>query len=498
MKYNVNAKRVLGKRDIMLYGHFIEHFHRQIYGGVYDPGNPLSDEDGFRTDVLDAMRKIRVPVMRWPGGCFVSTYNWKRAVGPERTPMFDKSWRVEDPNTFGTDEYVKMCRKIGCEPYICTNAGTGTPEEMSDWLEYCNLDHEGEFAKWRIANGCREPHKVKYWSIGNENYGGWELGAKTVGEWGRLVLESAKLMKRVDPDTELSAAALSDTNWNVELLRNAGQYLDWISIHKYWDMMPQVNSFADYEGVMAYTDDLGNDLNRVRGLLTAFGLEKKIKIAYDEWNLRSWHHPNVHTIRQGRTPDEYITPRDLNDRNQDYTMADAVFSACFLNTLNRNCDIVGMANFAPIVNTRGCIYTHKDGIVLRSTYHVFDLYVNYLGDEILDLWTPDACEMMKVRAKNGRYTEVPVLDVLATKRSWDGVTAVSAVNKHASETRSITLDVENAAEYRIVTVNGDSTESYNDVDVNGVALTEGEWIPVSGSVTAELAPHSVNIIEIRS
>ena len=160
-------------------------------------------------------------------------------------------------------------------------------------------------------------------------------------------------MKRVDPDTELSAAALSDTNWNVELLRNAGQYLDWISIHKYWDMMPQVNSFADYEGVMAYTDDLGNDLNRVRGLLTAFGLEKKIKIAYDEWNLRSWHHPNVHTIRQGRTPDEYITPRDLNDRNQDYTMADAVFSACFLNTLNRNCDIGGMANCAPIVTPRG-------------------------------------------------------------------------------------------------------------------------------------------------
>ena len=498
MQYSVNTKRVLGKRDIMLYGHFIEHFHRQIYGGVYDPGNPLSDEDGFRTDVLDAMRKIKVPVIRWPGGCFVSSYNWKKAVGPERTPMFDKAWRVEDPNTFGTDEYVKMCRKIGCEPYICTNAGTGTAEEMSDWVEYCNLDHEGEFAKWRIANGYAEPHRVKYWSIGNENYGWWEIGAKSVEEWGRLVLESAKMMKHVDPDAELSAAALSDTNWNVELLKNAGQHLDWISLHKYWDMMPQVNNFADYEGVMAFTDDLENDLNRARGLLTAFGLEKKIKIAYDEWNLRSWHHPNVHTIRQGRTPEEYITPRDLNDRNQDYTMADAVFTACFLNTLNRNCDIVGMANFAPIVNTRGCIYTHKDGIVLRSTYHVFDLYVNYLGDEILDLWNPDACEMMKVRAKNGRYTEVPVLDVLATKRSWDDVTAVSVVNKHASEARSITLDVENAAEYRIVTVNGDSTESYNDVNVNGVALTEGEWMPVSGSVTAELAPHSVNIIEIRS
>ena len=165
---SINDRRVKGKRDIMLYGHFIEHFHRQIYDGIFAPGNPLSDEDGFRTDIIDAMKKIRVPVLRWPGGCFASSYHWKDAVGATRKPMFDKAWRVEDPNTFGTDEYIKLCRKIGCEPYICTNAGTGTPEEMSDWVEYCNLDHEGQYAKQRIANGYEKPHKVKYWSIGNE------------------------------------------------------------------------------------------------------------------------------------------------------------------------------------------------------------------------------------------------------------------------------------------------------------------------------------------
>ena len=167
----INANRTLGRRDPMIYGHFIEHFHRQIYGGVYDPGNPLSDAEGFRQDVLEAMRRIHVPVLRWPGGCFVSSYHWKKAVGRRRTPFFDKAWRVEDPNDFGTDEYVALCRKIGCEPYICTNAGTGTAEEMSDWVEYCNLDHEGEFAKWRMANGHEKPFGVKYWSIGNENYG---------------------------------------------------------------------------------------------------------------------------------------------------------------------------------------------------------------------------------------------------------------------------------------------------------------------------------------
>jgi alpha-N-arabinofuranosidase len=156
----------------MIYGHFIEHFHWQIYGGVFDPGNPLSDDGGFRTDVIEALRHIKTPVLRWPGGCFVSAHHWKDAVGPQRIASFDKAWRVEEPNTFGTDEYIAFCRKLGCEPYICTNAGSGGAEEMSDWVEYCNLPHEGLWARQRIAN---------------ENYFGGEIGAKSSLEWGRLV-----------------------------------------------------------------------------------------------------------------------------------------------------------------------------------------------------------------------------------------------------------------------------------------------------------------------
>jgi alpha-N-arabinofuranosidase len=210
MKFTIQPARALFVRNPMLYGHFLEHFHRQIYGGVYDPGSPLSDEDGFRTDVLEALRRIKTPVIRWPGGCFVSSYHWEKGVGPVRVPSFDKAWRVEDDNRFGTDEYIKFCRKIGCEPYICTNAGTGTEEEMSSWMEYCNLESEGEYARKRIANGHPEPYRVKYWSIGNENYGGWEIGAKSSAEWSRFVLEAAKMMKHVDPTCSLSAAALDD------------------------------------------------------------------------------------------------------------------------------------------------------------------------------------------------------------------------------------------------------------------------------------------------
>jgi len=499
--YRIDSERVIGERSNLLYGHFMEHFHRQIYDGIYDVKHPLADKDGFRKDVVDAMKKIKVPIIRWPGGCFVSSYHWKKAVGEKRTPFFDKAWRVEDPNSFGTDEFIKMCKAIGCEPYICTNAGTGTAEEMSDWVEYCNLETEGEYAKWRIANGYEEPHKVRYWSIGNENYGGWEIGAKDAKEWGRLVLESAKMMKHVDPTIELSAAAIADVDWNMNLLQNCGTRLDWISLHKYWNLMPEENDFATYEESMAYTNDLDTEIRKVRGLLSALGLEKDIKIAYDEWNLRGWHHPGVHSVKQAVNKEDYILPRDKNDRNQDYTMADAVFTACFLNTLNRNCDIVKMANFAPIVNTRGCIYTWEGGIVLRSTYHVFDLYVNYLGEEILDMWNPESPKQMAVKHKAGHMETVDVLDVLATRKRDENIIAVAAINKSAMEEVSLEMSFTNddrIGEYRICTVNGPDVNSYNDVNLNQVQLTEGTWQRMDEKdISIPLQPHSVNVIQFK-
>ena len=493
---SINPARRIGQRSPLLYGHFIEHFHRQIYDGIYQPGHPLSDEDGFRTDILDAMRKIKVPILRWPGGCFVSAYHWKDAVGPNRNPMFDKAWRVEDPNTFGTDEYVKLCRKLGCEPYICTNAGTGTAEEMSDWVEYCNLETEGKYAKWRIANGYDAPHNVKYWSIGNENYGHWEIGAKTTEEWVVLVRESAKMMRHVDPTAELSAAALSDPSWNLNLLKTCGEYIDWISIHEYWDMMPEVNAPSAYEQCMAFTDRIDHSVHEVRGMLAALKLDGRIKIAFDEWNLRSWHHPNVHTIRQGVGKDSYVTPRDKNDINSTYTMADAVFTACFLNAMHRHCDIVGMANFAPILNTRGCIYSHDKGIVLRSTYHVFDLYVNHLGDTVVDLWPQESLPTMTVTHKQGHSVTIDSLDLLATTFSDRSGMAVAAVNKDPDKPYTITLPLSGKTQIILRTINGESKDSYNDVNHNGVTTATTDLSTHEGSIEIALAPHSVNLIEL--
>ena len=497
MNLYVQTSRVHGRASPLLYGHFLEHFHRQIYGGVFAPGHPLADEDGFRMDVLEALRHIKVPILRWPGGCFVSAYHWQKGVGQERVASFDKAWRVEDSNRFGTDEFIKLCRKIGCAPYLCTNAGTGTLEEMSDWVEYCNLTKQGEFAKQRIANGFPSPHQVKYWSIGNENYGSWELGAKAPEEWSRLVLEAAKLMKHVDPTLSLSAAAIADIDWNLHLLRAAGHQLDWISIHAYWDAIHNTNALATYGQAMAYTQSLGESIDKVRGLLTALGLQTSIKIAFDEWNLRGWYHPGMHTAQLARTEAEYLTPRDANDDNSAYTMADAVFTACFLGELNRNCDIVGMANFAPAVNTRGCIYTHDKGIVLRTTYHVFDLYVNHLLPTVVDAY----CEEMPMAVftdKQNCPVQVNQLDVIATVGDTADQVVLAVVNKaeYDAVELSVQIDQRKPLRYCRLTLDGETANSYNDVAVQGASIRSTPWQPAASPLRLRISPHSVNIIKV--
>ena len=503
MKIIFDRDHAVGTADKMLYGHFLEHFHRQVYGGVYDPDSRFADEDGFRTDVLEAMRRLNIPIIRWPGGCYVSAYDWHYGVGKERVPTFDKAWRVEESNEFGTDEFIKLCRKLGCEPYICTNAGTGTAEEMSNWVEYCNLEKFGRFARERIANGFEEPHHVRFWSIGNENWGDHEIGSKDAVTWGQLVCESAKMMLRVDPTLELSAASIDDLDWNINLLRTAGKYLDWISIHDYWDITRDGYHYADYDTVMLRTGTrISSSIDRVRAYLISCGLEKQIRIAFDEWNLRGWYHPNLmeiynRSVQRHEDREFYeqhiLAPRNCNDINTTYTMADAVFSGAFLNTCMRNCDIVGMACFSPIVNARGAIFTYEDGIVLRPQYFVFELYANLLKDKVLKQWSENVPTITGV--DKGREYTVDTVDIAVTY--GDGSYAVAAVNKDPENEQTVDLMIleDSVTEMRLHTVNGPSTDSFNDIGRTEVGITVSEWMPFDGSIC--LAPHSVNVVELR-
>ena len=441
----------------MIFGSFIEHFDTQVYGGIFDPGNPLSDEDGFRTDVIEALREIKTPIVRWPGGCFVSTYHWIYGVGADRTPVYDKSWGVEDPNTFGTDEYIKWCRKVGCEPYICTNAGTGTAEEMSDWVEYCNLS-VGRFGRMRMANGHEEPYNVKYWSVGNENYGYWELGAKTVDEWGPLVREASKYMLSVDKDLKLLAAARSEKDWTLPLLKAAGRYLNYISIHGYWNGMAHKHDVAPFIDCMMMTERPEQDIQNAIGILDEAGYGGgKIKIAYDEWNLRSWHHPWHGDLRRGFD----IEARKKNDIPSTYTMADALFSACFLNTCLRHSDVVGMACFAPIVNTRGAIFVHKDGIVRRSTFYTMKMYANLLQKNVV----PTSLESAKLQKGNA---STAVTDAVVTCDDERQHFVYAIVNKDPKKDIDVNLSLSEfgirAPRFLKATIlSSESVDDYNDI-----------------------------------
>jgi alpha-L-arabinofuranosidase len=482
----INPRRLIGRRDRKIYGQFLEHFHRQVYGGVFEPGSTLCDERGFRTDVIEALRRIGTPVVRWPGGCFVSAYHWKDGIGARRLPSFDKAWRVEESNAFGTDEFIELCRSLDCEPYICTNAGSGTPEEMADWVEYCNLDHEGRWARERIANGHPEPHAVKYWSIGNENYFDFELGAKKPAEWARFVRESAKMMRRVDPSIEILAPSTDDVHWSGALLAEAGDLLSWVSIHGYWDALSQENKPSRYEDCMAQTAAVDRAIRKTEHVLGAMGYLGRIRIAFDEWNLRGWHHPNVVT---GRTAEEYLAPRDQNDRNEDYTMADAVFSACFLNECLRHCTTVGMANFAPAVNTRGCIYAFPGGIVVRPSYHVFDLFANRMGDSVVDSWLES--EHAFEAEPGGTATRVASLDAVATVDGQTGQLRVSVVNRHPDRALSVEVDAGGYSPVALSTLAGPDKDACNTIARPDAVRIESRK---PGRHVLELDPHSVNVL----
>ena len=487
IKITPNGTKI--KYNKMIFGQFIEHFDNQVYGGIYDPKSKFADSDGFRTDVIEALKEIKTPIVRWPGGCFVSTYHWMGGIGSNRTPVYDKTWQVEDPNTFGTDEYIKWCRKVGSEPYICTNAGTGTPEEMSDWVEYCNLT-VGKFAKMREANGHKEPYNVKYWSVGNENWGEHELGARTVEEWGPMVRESAKLMRSVTKDAKLFAAATSNKNWSLPLLKAAGKHLDYISIHGYWDPLYHYNNPASYINCMLKSQMPEEDIQRTIDILKEAGYgDGKIKIAYDEWNLRNWHHPWHGDLRKGFD----LEARRKNDIQSTYTMADALFSACFLNACLRHSDIVEIACFSPIVNTRGAIFVYPDGILKRTTFYTLYMYTHYLEDYIVPVET--SAESL---TQNDKSTAI--IDAVLSSNKTGTRYVYAITNKDPDRSIDVSLDfagLGKKAPKKLTgkVLSGKSPDDYNDIGAENRVVPKDNVFNVKNSAVT-LPPHSLVFLTI--
>ena len=471
-----------------LFGYFIEHFDTVVYGGIYDPSSPLADEDGFRKDVIDALRDAKCSIVRWPGGCFSQAYHWKNGIGPKREPSWDMAWRCEDPNTFGTDEYVKWCRKVGCEPYICANAGTGTGEEMGEWVQYCNLPDAG-WGRRRVANGHPEPYAVRYWNIGNENGGGHEIARRSAEEWGPLVREGAKMMRAADPSIFIVGAGSPKTEaWNKSLLTTAGHLIDMISVHSYPDKLLQVDKPSPYLKCMMFTDRPEKLIANVTRMLDEAECGGgKVGIAIDEWNLRSWHHPGFGMFGRGQAMD--VAARRRNDRAATYTMADAVYAASFLNACLRHCDIVRMANFAPVVNSRGAIFVYPGGIVKRTTYHVFWMYANLLQSNVMPV-------LLKCDEVSDGKKSVPSLDAVLTQSEDGSRRTLAVVNKSPDRAEMLDISallgsaVATSATLPATILSGDSPDAYNDIGSENRVVPKKAELPVAEGKVA-LPPHSI-------
>jgi len=402
-RIRIDTERVIGVVNPRLFGNFTEHLGRCIYGGIYDEGNRLSDADGFRKDVLAAVRDLNVSVLRWPGGNFVSGYHWIDGVGPKdkRPVRRDDAWGAIESNRFGTDEFLTYCERSGAEPYICINAGLGSIDEARHWVEYCNEPAHTYYADLRRANGHEQPWKVKIWGLGNEIDGPWQLGHKTAEDYAKFALEAAKAMRRADDSIELIASGSSNfrpgydwIGWNRTVLEYLKNDIDYISLHTYIG-----NPENNLEQFLGAGSDIDRRIAIVDGLIRAAEegqtTPHPIYIAFDEWNV--WYR----TL--GKTEFE-IGRKGLEER---YNFEDSLAMGMFLNSFFRHANIVRLANLAQLVNVIAPIVTSRDSMFRQTIYWPLREYGRQRGNLALD-----ALVSSPSYTYNGR--EIGYLDVSAT------------------------------------------------------------------------------------
>lgn len=375
-----NIEFQTGEIDSRLYGSFVEHMGRVVYTGVYEPGHPCADEDGFRTDVLEAVRDLGVTQIRYPGGNFVSCYRWEDGVGPkeERPRRLEIAWKAIETNQFGTNEFMKWADKAGVKPMLAVNLGTRGIEEAVQYLEYCNFPEGTSYSDLRKSHGVKEPYGVKAWCLGNEMDGPWQIGHKTSKEYGRLAAETAKAMKVVDPDIELVVCGSSLKTmetfpcWEAEVLSETYDYVDYISLHQYFDGQEKGT-----EAFLAQVDEM-NEYIRTVGAVCDFvkaqkHSEKDIRISFDEWGV--WAYSSKETVAQCERNSWQLAPR-LSEMI--YTFEDALLFGGMLLALLKNADRVKMACQSLLTNISACIMTEPGGeIWLQPIYYPFSRVAKY-------------------------------------------------------------------------------------------------------------------------
>jgi alpha-N-arabinofuranosidase len=417
------------------FGTFVEHLGRCVYTGIFEPGHPQADDDGFREDVLALVRELGVSVVRYPGGNFVSGYRWEDGVGPaeDRPRRLDLAWKSIETNEFGLNEFMRWTRKAGMEPMMALNLGTRGVQEALDLLEYATHPSGTHLSELRRQHGEKDPHDITLWCLGNELDGPWQIGHKTAREYGRLAAETARAMRMVTPGLELVACGSSSSSmptfgsWEAEVLEEAFDYVDHISCHAYYQ-----ETDGDLASFLASAVNMDHFIGSVAATADHVAAKrkstKKIGISFDEWNV--WYQSRMHDA--GPPEDWEIAPRLIED---EYNAADAVVVGNLLISLLRNTDRVAVACQAQLVNAIAPIRSEPGGATWRQTiFHPFVLTSRMAAGDVL------RTEIAAPVVSTAKHGDVPAVDAVATYDEESGDVAVFMVNRDTTSDITVELD----------------------------------------------------------
>jgi alpha-N-arabinofuranosidase len=494
----IDLARRVGDVDRRLFGSFIEHLGRCIYGGVFEEGSPLSDARGFRRDVLEAARPLRIPILRWPGGNFVSGYHWLDGVGPveERPRRAELAWHAEESNRFGTNEFIEYCRVLGAEPYICVNMGSGTMDEAQAWVEYCNGTGNTSWANLRRRHGYPEPHRVRYWGLGNEMYGSWQIGNLSPEDYVKKARSFALVMKRTDPSIQLVGCGHNGwSDWDRIVIDGLAPFIDFYSIHLYTGHPDHyVTVFQSHQAERAIRVCAAL-IERAR---YAQQLAHPIPIAFDEWNV--WYRTRSHEDRVAGVEERY-------------TLTDALAVATYLHGFIRHCRVVRIANFAQLVNAIAPIFTSREGLFLQTIYHPLRLYAEHTREVALDVHVdgpayalPAALENELAAGGAGRVHHVadlgpfPLLDAVATCDAPGRALTLAVVNRDRDRPHAATVDLGAArleGPVLAAEVNGPSVAAQNSFEQPRTVDVHEHRLAAAGSrFDYEFPAHSVTVLRL--
>jgi alpha-N-arabinofuranosidase len=502
----IQQPRVRADFDRRVLGAFLEHLGRAVYTGVYQPGSPLADANGFRTDVVREVKEMAVPITRYPGGNFVSGYNWLDGVGPkqQRPTVLERAWNSIETNQFGTNEFIDWCRMVGSEPLLGMNFGTGTAEMAVAYVEYCNLERGTKWSELRRSHGYEKPHNVRYWCLGNEMDGPWQIGQMQAREYGRKARDAARQMRVIDANLQLIACGSSGTGmpqyltWDREVLEECYDMVDGISLHAYYGNTQATtrNSTARYLAMNLDMDrqirEIGAVCDYVQGLRKS---SKRLWLSFDEWNV--WYRARSGDAVNGR---RQFAPKLLEEV---YNLEDALLVGGFVNTLLRNADRVRVGCLAQLINVIAPIVTNDTGVLRQSTFFPYAWALRYARGRVLDLRVESDTYPITaagLQADFARNDQVPFVDLVATLDSQNGQACVLMLNRDLEGERELTLEWRDITPSRVLvcqTLTGTDLKAFNTFEEPKRVAPQPLDPPGAGArMTFKLPPRSYSVVQL--